>query len=225
MTRLTPQCGIALLAGLVILAAISLLALVASNSMILQQRMAGNFGDGQLARESAAVAVSAGEALLFGIENEARIPACRQDCFVPPFDAVVHQSSELPPGPEYENAAWWRSRALTIGSDPVSGTAAGGLWELGTEAPRFLIEEVFFENSATAPVRADIPALEGVGYYRILARGAGRGPAAVAVYEAIIARPWRSASAPGADPVDKENFCAAFDPVVDCGLMSWRQRR
>jgi Tfp pilus assembly protein PilX len=225
MSQLNAQRGVALLAGLVMLAAISLLALVASNRMILQQRMAGNFNDGQLARQSAAVAVSEGEALLFGIDNGARSPACRQGCFAPPFDAVVRQPSELPPRPEYENAAWWRSWALSLGSDPVSGAAAGSTWGLGNEPPRFLIEEIYFEHFSTAPAQAGTPALDGVGYYRILARGAGRGPAAVAVYEAIIARPWRRASAAGVVPTDKKYFCAAFDPAVNCGLMTWRQRR
>src|SRR3972149_5328573 len=70
--RCGDQPGIALLAGLVLLAAISLLALVATASMILQQNMAGNFTDSQQARQGAAVAVSQGQAVLFGIGPDGR---------------------------------------------------------------------------------------------------------------------------------------------------------
>ncbi len=218
------QRGIALLAGLVLLAAISLLALVASGSMLLQQRMAGNYCDGQQARRAAAVAVTQGEAILFGIAHDERIPGCLQDCFSPPLNRVIRPQSEVPPQPELEDASWWRNQALESGVDPVSGIPTGEPWSFSSEPPRFLIEELHFEDLASAPAAADAPLLQGIGYYRILGRGVGRGPAAVAVSEAIIARPWLSGAPPG-PATGSSGFCTPFKPWYDCGLMAWRQRR
>jgi Tfp pilus assembly protein PilX len=207
------------------LAAISLLALAASKSMILQQHMAANFSDGQQARQAAAIGIQQGEALLFSIGHDARFPACHQDCFASPLDKIIRQTSELPLSPEFENASWWQSQAFEAGADPVNGPGRGEAWSYGPKPPRFLIEELYFDDLASASSFADAPVLGGIGYYRVLARGTGRGPAAVTVDEAIIARPWLSAATPDSGTPDEKDSCSAFGSWYDCGLMAWRQRR
>lgn len=219
------EAGVALLAGLVMLMAISLLALAASKSMILQQHMAGNFSDSQQARQAATFSILQGESLIFSIGHNARFPACKQDCFAPPLDRIIRQTSELPVSPEFENAPWWQSWAFEAGADPVNGSDPVQVWTYGTEPPRFLIEELHFDDLGSATRAADAPALDGIGYYRVLARGTGRGPAAVAVDEAIIARPWLSDATPDSGTPDEKAFCEAFQPWYDCGVMVWRQRR
>lgn len=219
------ESGVALLAGLVMLAAISLLALAATKSMILQQHMAGNFSDSQQARQAATFAILQGESLILGMGHDARFPACQQDCFASPLDTIIRQTSELPVSPEFESAFWWQSWAFEAGADPVSGPGPVQVWSYRAEPPRFLIEELHFDDLESASRAADAPALRGIGYYRVLGRGTGRGPAAVAVDEAIIARPWLGAATPESGTPDEKAFCAAFEPWYDCGVMVWRQRR
>lgn len=225
LRRRADQPGIALLAGLVLLAAISLLALVATTSMLLQQNMAGNFSDAQQARQGAAAAVARGQAVLFGIGPDGRLPDCTENCFPSPLDTVIRPASDLPVSPEYENDAWWDSWATEAGIDPVTGSGVDGVWNFSPEPPRFLIEEIRFDAMVAAPVAAEAPDIDGIGYYRVLGRAVGRGPAAVAVSEAIIARPWLSATPAGPGTMDDSSFCTPFEPWYDCGLMAWRQRR
>jgi len=217
--------GIALLAGLCLLAAISLLALVATNSMMLQRHMAGNFNEGQQARQKSGFAVLQARNLVFGIAHGTRFTACLQDCFPPPWDSLIRQPTGLPAQPEYEDASWWQSHALEAGAGPGIPGSNEPAWHLGGEAPRFLIEEVFFDDRANAPSTAPAPRLDGIGYYRILARGVGGATTPAAVSEAIVARPWASGNPGDMEiPADAE-FCAIFSPWYDCGVLAWRQRR
>jgi len=208
------QSGVALLVGLVLMAAISLLALVATTSMILQQGMTANFADGQRARYAAAEAVTQAEFLILGFANTARIPGCEGSCYVPPVSDVVHQPSDLPVHPEHENSEWWRSHAID----------AGG-WTDSAESPRFLIEEIHFDSTASAQAALSAPTVDGVAYYRVLGRGAGRGHVTVAFSESIFARPWLGNHLPDPESVDDEDFCLAFRAWYDCGQLTWRERR
>ncbi len=219
------QLGIALLAGLMMLVAISLLALVATASMILQQHMAGNFSDSLQARQSAAFAVSQGKALLLQIGHQERVSDCVQNCFTSPLSRVIQQTADIPANPELEDSSWWRSRAIAAGIDPMDGNQTASDLIPTLEPPRFLIEEIHFVDMAAVSTAEGAPPLAGVGYYRILGRGVGQGPAAVAVDEAIIARPWSSEPPSGSDTVNPDGFCDPFRPWYDCGLMAWRQRR
>ena len=72
---------------------------------------------------------------------------------------------------------------------------------------------------------------QGVGYYRILARGTGMHPTSISVTESIVARPWGgdyllSQYPPVSGP---DTFCVQFEPdleaQLDCGQLAWRQRR
>lgn len=225
LQHVADQQGVALLAGLVMLAAISLLALVATASMILQLRMAGNFNDAQQANQAAAIAVLLGEAFVLGLEHDSRTPDCNTGCFIDPLNTVIRQPGDLPAFPEYEDSSWWRAWAAEAGIDPITGIPGGDTWGLASEPPRFLIEEIHFDSATGALPGPDQPPLAGVGYYRILGRGTGQGPAAIAVSEAIVARPWLSDLS--VEPGDREDngFCEPFEPWYDCGRVAWRQRR
>ena len=217
------QQGIALLAGVILLTAISLLALVATNSMILQRHMAGNFSEGQRARQAAAFATLHAKRLVFGIAHGTRFTACLQDCFPDPWAHIIRQPSYFPIFPEYETTSWWQSEALEAGPDTAGADEYS--WDFAGETPRFLIEEVFFDDQASALSQANAPTLDGIGYYRILGRAVGRGTAQVAVSEAIVARPWLSSNASVTADPNGTDYCALFSPWYDCGLLAWRQRR
>ncbi|HLF31511.1 MAG TPA: hypothetical protein VI566_10860 [Xanthomonadales bacterium] len=217
--------GIALLAGLVLLAAVSLLALVATASMVLQIRMAANFSDGQQARLAAAAAVLQGESFIFGLDHDQRLPGCADECFLPPLNHLIHYPAEVAAFPEYQDSGWWSSWSTEVGTDPLSGNSNTTGWNLGSQAPRYLIEEIHFEDAVNLPELPGAKPVNGVAYYRVLGRGQGQGPAAVAVSESIIARPWSNESPADSGTPQQQEFCAAFSPWYDCGRMAWRQRR
>lgn len=223
--RARSQRGIALLAGLVMLAALSLLALVAANSAVSQQRIAANYGDAQAARENAELALSAGFALLRETPGERRIAGCASDCFVPPSRSFIRNRDDLPALPEFESAAWWQAEGLLPGIDAITGEPSAGGFSDAAEAPRFTIEEVAWRAAAEIMAPPEAPGIDGIGYYRILGRGTGRGHGAVAVHEAIVARPWPGTPAAENTPADWFEFCAPFRPWIDCGRMAWRARR
>lgn len=212
--------GVALLAGLVLMTAISLLALVATSSMLLQIRMAANFRDVQQARVASFKAVLHGEAYLFGLRPDQRAPGCLEQCFFAPLDRVIHAAAELPAYPEYQDSAWWENEGIaTVAKTPAHSTGNQG------NAPRYLIEEIHYQTAAGLSAPPTAPALDGIGYYRVLGRGTGNGPGAVAVSEAIVARPWAMESSTPPDLPGGTSFCGAFSPWYNCGRMAWRQRR
>jgi Tfp pilus assembly protein PilX len=207
------------------MAAISLLALVATTSMLMQRHMAGNFSDSQQARQAATAAVSQGAAFLFNIDPGSRIRGCARDCFPAPLDTLIRQPDNLPARPEFEDGAWWHSWAAEAGIDPLSGNRVSGFWLFEPEPPRFLIEETYFVDMETVLPSEGAPAIDGIGYYRVLGRGTGRAPASVTVSEAIVAHPWlREATGDSVATPDGGN-CASFRPWYDCGVMAWRERR
>jgi len=212
--------GIALLMGLVLLAAVSLLALMAANGMVLQRHMAANFGDKARALAGATRATAAARDWLYSRATSEREHGCVSGCYLP---AGIYHPGELPRNPEFESDHWWQSHAVAVGSHPESGAP---LTPEGIESnpPRWLMEELLF--APPEPVGGE-PAETGVAYYRILARGQGSRPGSVVVSESIVARPWGG----DAEPLPYPNrgsptaFCRQFDGALDCGTKAWRQRR
>lgn len=212
--------GVALLMGLLLLAALSLLAVMTANGMLLQRRMAANFGDRGLALGNADRAVAAARAWLDSRADVERQAGCISGCVLP---VAIHAAGELPADPEFESAAWWRANGVPAGTHPETGEAVGPAAPDG-DASRWIIEEVHFEafNQTVSG-----PAVGAVGFYRIFGRGAGTNTGSVAVAESVVARPWQgdyepAAYPPAAPPLE---FCRQFDPQVPCGTLAWRQRK
>ena len=212
--------GIALFTGLVLLAALSLLALTAASGTVLQRTMAANFQENSMALQNASIAASYARAWLNSRPVNERESGCQDNCILP---AGITNSGELPPRPEFESAAWWRSNAVAVGYNPETAettTTPDG----GAEPARWIIEEI--QYAATADTRGENMA-EGVGYYRIFGRGTGLNTRSVAVIEAIVARPWEGDFQADSYPPDGPfgAFCRPFENRYDCGSLSWRQRR
>jgi len=185
----------ALLTGLVLLAAISLLALIAASGTLLQRNMAGNFQENSLALQNASVAAAYAKAWLNSRLVSERESGCFDDCVLP---VGIRNAGELPPWPEFENAAWWRANALAAGYNPETAETAITP-DVGAEPARWIIEEIHYE--ASGDTRGENMA-EGVAYYRILGRGTGLTTRSVAVMEAIVARPWEGDFEAGLYPPD-----------------------
>jgi Tfp pilus assembly protein PilX len=219
------QRGITLLTGLVLLAATSLLALLATSSMLLQIRMSSNLEDSLIAQQNSRFAVSMGEGFLFSLRNDARLPDCLSGCFTSPMDSLIHSGQEIPPFPEHESIAWWQQQAVDAFVDPLTGLPVDQSWTAGVPVPLFLIQEMYFASPAESVPAGESPGINGIGYYRVLGRGSGHGPSAWAVSESIIARPWKSDADSESSTNTPSEFCEEFRPWLDCGRMAWRQRR
>jgi Tfp pilus assembly protein PilX len=212
--------GIALFTGLVLLAALSLLALTAASGTVLQRTMAANFQENSMALQNASIAASYARAWLNSRPVNERESGCRDNCVLP---VGIRSSGELPARPEFESAAWWRSNAWAVGYNPETDETATTPDD-GAESARWIIEEIQYET--TGDMRGDYLA-EGVAYYRIFGRGTGLNTRSVAVTEAIVARPWDGDFQAGSYPPDRPfgAFCGQFENRYDCGSLSWRQRR
>jgi Tfp pilus assembly protein PilX len=215
--------GMALVTGLILLAAISLLALFSTSGMLLQNQMASNLAQGAIALENSEIAVTYARAWLQSRANHEREDGCLSDCLLP---TAIRQADEIPAHVEYESAAWWRSNALAAGIHPVTGESDNSLATTGAEPPRWLLQELHY--SETEGAHDD--GTQGIAYYRILGRGTGAHPSSVAVIESIIARPWGGDYTLGLyPPQSPDDFCRQFpsepSPSIDCGRLAWRQRR
>ncbi len=219
------QKGIALLAGLVLLASISLLALMAASGMIMQKHMASNFRQDMKALENSGIATSYASSWLYSRAKHERDAACSTNCVLP---VAIRSAHEIPTAAEYESAAWWRDNGIEAGTNPSTGIKIVSYEDSGSEPPRWIIEELHYQSLAESGFE---DGTEGLVYYRILGRGAGLHPSSIAVTESIVARPWGgdyelNPFPPGHEPAD---FCAQFnDPAIpqfNCGRLAWRQRR
>ncbi len=221
-TNLTHSRGVALIAGLLLMASMVLLALAVATGMLLERRMAGNSADGQLALQRAQLA---GQWAGYWLQSRAVDPLgdeCAQQCGPTP---PVHAGGTLPDDPEFEDTAWWRINAVIAGLEP--GGAMRMDYSLpGTEAPRWLIEELH-RVPLDAISGTDDAAEPTLAYYRILARGTGRYPGSVAVTETVVARPWAESLAPDPFPPEPGGhaFCDQVSDDAPCGRLGWRRRR
>lgn len=212
--------GIALLTGLVLLAAISLLALFTSSGMILQRHMAANFEQDTLALESAALADTWAKAWVYSRPAHDRERGCFSGCVLP---AGFKDESELPPYPELEALAWWQANGVPAGTNPDTGETLE-LYDAENGPPRWVVSEIHYASTGDEPGEKRA---ESIAYYRILSRGKGRHGTNVAVTESIIARPWGGDFQPGNYPPQGSArlFCEQFAGRYECGNLSWRRRR
>lgn len=210
--------GVALVSGLVLLAAVSLLALTAAGGMTLQRRQAANFQDRVRAEADADLAQAAALAWLYGRPETERQSGCVTGCFLPP---AIRPPGGFPADAEFLGEGWWIENATRAPDHPLSGEPNGYAGVAASDA-RWLLAEIHYE-----PLDAESHGVAGVGYYRVLTRATGRQPGTVAVTEAIVARPWDPAVAPLAYPPSQSlaTFCAPFESSVPCGVLAWRTRR
>ena len=211
--------GIALPVGLILLAALSLLALTAASGTALQRHMASNFQDRSLALGNASVAAAWGRAWLESRPDIERENGCEAGCLLP---LGIRPSGELPDQPEFEGGSWWAENAFSAGYDPVSAEVMDSA-DSGVEPARWIIEEIHYETIEGG----DVETPGAVAWYRLLSRGTGRNPRSVAVTETVIARPWDGDYLAGDWPPRSPPgpFCRQFAAAVECGVKAWRQRR
>ena len=212
--------GMALVTGLLLMAAVALLAVTAAGNMTLQQQQAANFTDRQRARNNADLAESYATAWLYSRDGMERQTDCTINCVLP---VGIYRDSQIKDRPEFESATWWQDMATAAGRDPLSGDLPGYAARNSTDAV-WIIEEIHFQAGMEDEQRQPGSA---TGYYRIVSRGQGIHPGSVAVNEVIVARPWIEGMTAGDFPPGAPliEFCRQFNQDVACGILSWRHRR
>jgi Tfp pilus assembly protein PilX len=210
----------ALVAGLVLLAALTALALLSANGMAVQRLQAANHEDRERARGNALHAERAAIAWITSRADHERQTPCKHDCLLP---VAVMPSGSLPDNFAFESKAWWRNHGHKAGVHPSTGKS----FDEGVgaaEPPRWLIEEIHYRAEKLAGATAEADA---VGYYRLVSRAVGRRSASIAVTELILARPWEGDYEVPPYPPSQQapGICEQFPKDSPCGVLSWRQIR
>jgi type IV pilus assembly protein PilX len=164
------QSGAALVVSLIFLVLLTLIAITAMQSTILQERMAGNTRDHMLAFEAA-------EAAIQGAENALGAGAL-------PSGAGVYLVPNSSPAAAYTSTHDWDNYPWATNAATLPGT-------LGVaQQPQYVIERLTNTQCVLANVMHNIKAgpQTGAGYFRITARGTGGTPNAVAVLQEIYCR-------------------------------------
>ena len=217
--------GMILISGLMLLAAISLLALAGTSGMILQKHMAANFGQSHKALQNAESAQASGLAWLFSRPGYQRELGCVIDCVLP---MAIQPPGTLPERPETQSQSWWLDNGFVSGTHPETGEKIIATQAGNDGDAQWIVEELHFKPNAPELTQ---PKTEGVGYYRILGRGSIDEGRSVAVTEVIVARPWGNDVVPTNFPLDTSAFpfCSQFDDrsraAIHCGILTWQQRR
>ena len=105
--------GIALLTGLVLLAAISILALSAASGTLLQRNMAINYEENAQALQNASVANGYALAWLNSRAVIERENNCASNCLLP---IGILGPGSLPAQPAFKGVSWGRGNAIAAGS-------------------------------------------------------------------------------------------------------------
>jgi len=166
LTPLHRQAGLALVTGLIFMVILTLLALSAMRTTMLEERMSGNARDRDLAFQAAEAALRDGEQIIQG----AVLPAFVLNTAYTPRIAAGTLSTY------WQNTYPWATEAVAA-------------WQpAGTDsAPRYVIEEM----GATAGGGGGslgFGALQDEGVYRVTARGVGRSANSVVILQAVYQR-------------------------------------
>ena len=163
------QRGATLIVSLIILLILTLLGVTAMQSSTMEERMAGNINDRNLAFQAAESALRTGEAWLqsFG----ALLPIANDSA----SNGIY--TVDTPP------ANWW------TGTGPATPPqVAGGTFSALATQPRYIIEERAYVEGASLRIGSD-PEGGGFNVYRVRSRGTGGTDAATVLLESTYAVP------------------------------------
>lgn len=163
------QNGVALITGLIFLVLLTIIGVTAMQTTMLEEKMAGNLRDENLAFQAAEAALRAGESYL-------------QGAAVGPFLTVKNAAGLYQPALS-STTEWWETSDIwtAAASRAYTGTLSGV-----SSPPRYIVEDVSFRTQCTKPgVCQNIPlpktaggslkfgAVADIGLYRVTARGTG----------------------------------------------------
>jgi type IV pilus assembly protein PilX len=157
------QQGAVLIVGLVMMLLLTIIGLAAIRGGDLQERMAGNMRDLNLAFQAAEAGLRAGE----DVQNKVPLPKY-DGTVVGYYPDLNTASSSFPPRPSAWTKAQWESKSVLLAANTLSGVA---------EQPRYVVEQLIVPVSpANQGGAVDIESMEKMAdaeYFRITSRGIG----------------------------------------------------
>ena len=173
MNNLSTQRGSALVIALVMLVLMTMLSLAGMQSTILEEKMAGNMADNNVALQAAEAALREAEAVILPWQSA---PQPVTSCATPPCQIwVLGDAGDLTTNDD----AWWTAQGEEFG---VNGTQE---FTLANDDPRYIIEFQSFEEDDLS-TGANPPT--GRTFYRITARGKGTSDTSVVILQSSYAK-------------------------------------
>lgn len=160
------QRGVVLVTGLIFLVMMTLLGVTAMQATMLEEKMAGNLRDENLAFQAAEAALREGEMFL-------------EQITLPTFDGsngLYHYASF--PAPDPITWSGWPTSGITI-TATLTGVAS---------QPRYIIEQLVTVPSGTGGSVQQSATIMTSNMYRIIARGVGGTETAVVILQSVYRR-------------------------------------
>lgn len=179
------QSGAVMVVSMLLLLVMTVLALGASQATRMQERMAGNARDQDLALQTAEAGLRAGERLVDDPTlTEAPWPCASGRC-------RVYELGVLNVDVAFQNESWWDAnawgyRAATTWNAAVTNEIAAPALNMSRRDPQFFVEEIEeVRDALSIPPTGPAPSRM---YYRITATGPGGSQTAQAVLQSTFAR-------------------------------------
>jgi len=177
--------GAVMIVSLLLLLIMTVLALGASQATRMQERMAGNARDHDLALQSAEAGLRAGERWIKSLVT-APSPCAAAKCQV--YELGVPQNDQSQTKPLiYRDQAWWTSMSQAYtASGTITGSGKDTEIGMAKQDPEFLVEELEeVPDALTVPPTGPPPSKM---HYRITSRGIGGSDKSAVVIQSTWAR-------------------------------------
>lgn len=179
MHKSSRERGAVLVVSLLLLLVMTVLALGASQATRMQERMAGNARDHDLAFQSAEAGLRAGERLV----DDSSLTSAPYPCSASPCQ--VFELGVLTGAVSYQNSSWWNTNAWDYAATSQISAAVSGS-AVAMREPKYFIEELEeVTDTLTIPPTGPPPSRV---YYRITSNGAGGTETAQVVLQSTFAR-------------------------------------
>lgn len=156
------QHGAALIVGLVILLLMTLIGVFAMRGSVMQEKMANNLRDRELAHQAAEIALRDAERFISSLTNrpDPTVSGVNSNIYTLNSTALDPNTTNARPWWQERDATWWANNANSVVSVLPGNVAA---------APRYVIEEIGLKSFDEVESKPKA----GIYYYRITARGTG----------------------------------------------------
>ncbi len=166
------QQGVALIMALVFLLLLTILGITALSTTSLEEKMAGNMKDRNLAFQAAESALLVGENWISTLTNKPNFPDTGKGLYVASTTSV----------PVWESVTWTGTSGLVVYPSTPDATISGGLTKINTQ-PKYIIEDLAEVPEPGGSKVMDSYPSKTMTILRITARGTGGTDAAQAMVQ------------------------------------------
>ena len=213
--------GAALVIGLIVMTALTLLTLAASNSQLMQTRIAGNRSHEKLSFQQAELALGWAEQ---GLLLSTTLPsACASNCDSSDW---ILAAGVLPARLEHQSAGWWQSLAMAFGDPRLPSLAPVSVLPV-TSVPHLLIELLELEQN--------VPSATYTAYFRLSVAAFFPRENGYILLQSVLALPLENVDQTRMVSAVINGNCQTISinpadpdttvPDLPCGRLGWRQLR